>query len=122
MAKFYVQCGPVRVILIAEGIRHAALTAIDRVLSPHSWIYDDPDLSEDDRRTHLMLEALLQLDPVIRVSERGFDRRDAREVGTPETVERWHGLITGMNRLFVAAGLPPRRMTELHCLSDVADR
>lgn len=110
MPKFYVQCGPVRVILAAETIQCAALAALDRTLNHHLWIYDDAGLSDQNRHDHLMLEALLHLDPVVRLSECGFDRDDAVKVGTPEIVEHWHELMTGMNRLFASAGLLPRSM------------
>lgn len=113
MPKFYVQCGPVEVILAAESVSCAALAALDRMLGQHLWIYDDAGLSDHDRHAHLMIEALLHLDPVVRISECGFDREDAQTVGTPETVEMWHGLMTGMNRLFVSAGLMPRNMAAM---------
>ncbi len=113
MAKFYVQCGPVRSILTADSIEQAAFTAMDRTLGIHLWIYDDPGLSEADCHDHLMLEALLHLEPSIRISERGFDRQDAAILGTPEFIERWHKLMVGMNRLFIAAGLPLRPMTAI---------
>ncbi len=111
MAKFYVQCGPVRTILTADAVDQAAFAAMDKALGVHLWIYDDEGLSEADCRDHLMLEALLHLDPSIRVSEQGFDRDDAVLVGTPDFIDRWHKLMVGMSRLFVAAGLPPRPMT-----------
>lgn len=110
MSKYYVQCGPIQTILEADSIDQAALAGMDRTLQTHLWIYDDPGLSEQDRRDHLMLEALMHLDPVVRISEQGFDRVDAQLVGTPETIDTWHRLMVGMNRLFIAAGLPPRSM------------
>jgi hypothetical protein len=113
MSKFYVQCGPVRTILTAESAEQAALAALDPTLQVHVWIYDDPGLSTQDCRDHMMLEALFHLDPAIRVSEQGFDRDDALLVGTPEIVDRWHRLMVGMSRLFVAAGLRPRSIAEL---------
>ena len=108
MAKFYVQCGNIEVILTAETVEQAALSALDRSLQSHLWIYDDAGLSEADCHMHLMLEALMHLAPSIRISEQGFDRNDADQIGTPETVEQWHKLMVGMNRLFIAAGLAPR--------------
>ena len=111
MSKFYVQCGPIEIILAADSIDQAAMAVIDRALQPHLWIYDDAELSELDRRDHLMIEALVHLDPEIRISERGFNRPDAVSVGTPETVEHWHRLMTGINRMLVAAGLAPRSMS-----------
>lgn len=110
MPKFYVQCGPVQVIFNADSTEQAALSALDRTLQNHLWIYDDPGLTPQECHDHLMLEALFHLDPTVRVSEKGFDRSDATLVGTPETVDRWHRLMVGMNRLFLAAGLAPRSM------------
>ena len=109
--KFYVQCGPVQMILTAESARCAALSALGRSLNQHLWIYDDTGLTDQNRRDHLMLEALLHLDPSVKISEQGFDRDDALHLGTPEIVAQWHELMTGMNRLFAAAGLAPRDMS-----------
>ncbi len=111
MAKYYVQCGSIEVILTADSAEQAGLSALDRSLQAHLWIYDDEGLSQEDCRTHLMLEALMHLAPTIRISEQGFDREDASYIGTPETVDHWHQLMVGMNRLFVAAGLAPRPMS-----------
>jgi hypothetical protein len=113
MPKFYVQCGPIQTILVADSAAHAASRALDATLQNHLWIYDDPGLSERDQHDHLMLEALLHLEPTIGVSEQGFSRPDAILIGTPETIEQWHQLMVGMNRLFVAAGLAPRTMGEV---------
>ena len=113
MSKFYVQCGPIQVILTASCEENAAMAALDRSLQTHLWIYDDPDLSTSDCQDHLMLEALLHLDPIIRVSEIGFDRLDAETIGTPEAIQQWHGLMVGMRRLFVAAGLTDRSMSSV---------
>ncbi len=110
MPKFYVQCGPIRTILQAESGRHAAMSALDHTLQSHLWIYDDPELSEQDRQDHLMLEALLHLEPAVEVSEIGFDRADAELYSVPQLIVRWHRLMIGMNRLFAAAGLGPRSM------------
>lgn len=107
MPKFYVQCGPIQLIVDGETGESAALVGIDRVLRPHWWIYDDPGLSDLDRRTHLMLEALLNLESTIRVNERGFDRADGERFGTPELIDQWHGLAASLAGLFGAANLLP---------------
>ena len=120
MAKYYVQCGPIQTILQADSVGQAALSAIDLSLQSHLWIYDDPDLAEQTCHDHLMLEALMHLEPAIRVSERGFNRRDAVTVGTPETIEHWHELMIGMKRLFNEAGLSPRSMAIVAGNSDDA--
>lgn len=113
MPKYYVQCGPVSIVLTASCAESAALAALDRSLQEHVWIYDDAGLSNHDRRTHLMLESLLHLAPTIRISEKGFQSQDYFELGTPETIDQWHRLMEGMNRLFMAAGLPPRSMASI---------
>ncbi|KAA5540660.1 hypothetical protein FYK55_19900 [Roseiconus nitratireducens] len=105
MAKFYVQCGQLRLIQTSDSAESAALSMIDRVLSPHLWIYDDPDLNELDCRRHLMLEALLHLPTEMQISQRGFDRSDASQVSVPETIQQWHALMIGMRRLFAQAGI-----------------
>ena len=102
MAKYYVQCGPIQSILNADSADQAALTVIDRVLQSHSWIYDDPELGERDCHDHLMLEALMHLEPTIQISEQGFDRGDAEQIGTPETINQWHQLMIAIRRLIIA--------------------
>lgn len=111
MAKFYVQCGPIETILMADSAQQAALAALDQSLQSHFWIYSDPDLTAANCRDHLILEALLHLAPQVRVSERGFDRLDAVEVGTPETILAWHKLMVSIQSMFAMAGLPSRSMT-----------
>ncbi|MCO8122957.1 hypothetical protein NHH03_14510 [Stieleria sp. TO1_6] len=105
MAKFYVQCGSIDLVISSDSVDSAAMAIIDRVLAPHLWIYDDQGLSELDCHQHLMLEALLHLPTQICVSQQGFNRKDAEIVSVPETIQTWHALMIGMQRLFAAAGL-----------------
>jgi hypothetical protein len=109
MPEFYVQCGPIQTIIVADSAEQAALSAIDHALQSHLWIYEDPELNEHERHDHLMVEALLHLEPNIRLNERGFDCDDAQLIGTPETIERWHQMNVRINNMLIAAGLPPRR-------------
>ncbi|MEM9364498.1 MAG: hypothetical protein AAGD07_00775 [Planctomycetota bacterium] len=113
MPKFYAQCGPHRLVVTTEDASTAAMRLVDIALSNHGWIYDDETLSDRDRRAHLMLEALLHLDPTVQVSQRGFDREDASRMGTPETVSHWHESMTAVGRLLQAAGLSPRPISQL---------
>ncbi len=46
----------------ADSAEQAALAVVDGALQSHLWIYDDPALTENDCRDHLMMEALLHLD------------------------------------------------------------
>jgi hypothetical protein len=113
MPKYYVQCGPIQCILTADSAQQAALSALGRTLQSHLWVYDDPDLSEQDCRDHFMLEALLHLEPTVSLSERGFDRSDAQHVGTPEPIDRGNRLMLGMKRLFITAGMAPKSMAQV---------
>ena len=118
MPKFYVQCGPVEIVLHADCIESAAISALDCHLQTHTWIYDDDGLTEQDCRDHLLLESLMHLDPAIRVSERGFDRDDAAEIGTPETVYRWHRLMIAVRRMYETAGIGQRRVWQRDVMVD----
>ena len=113
MAKYYVQCGSIRQIRSADCQQQAAVSLVDEALQAHLWIYDDPTISDDDCRDHLMMEALLHLDSVIRVSEKGFDRVDAELVGTPETIQHWHALMVAVAKLLVEAGLRSRSVSSV---------
>jgi hypothetical protein len=110
MSKFYVACGSFSLIITAETAEQAAMRLIDEVMAAHVWIYDDAELSEQDRRDHLILEALLHLGSSVAVSQRGIGRCDAGAFEVPELIEQWHRLMTGLSRLFIAAGLAPRRI------------
>lgn len=105
MPKFYVQCGSVDLILATDSVESAAMAIIDRLLTPHLWVYDDEELTETDCHQHLMLEALLHLPTEISISEKGYDRDDAHRVSVPETITQWHKLMIGMRRLFALSGL-----------------
>lgn len=105
MSKYYIQCGNVDLVLESESPAQAALSALDRALAPHIWIYDDPGLTPEDCLQHLMLEALLHMPTDISVSERGLGGADAVRVPIPETIQTWHALMVGVRRLFLAAGI-----------------
>lgn len=99
MAKFYAQCGPVRLVLNSYDRETAALAVVDSALQQHLWIYEDPKLRDRSRKDHLMMEALLHLDSSIKISEQGFDRSDAVEVGVPEMIQHWHRLMMTLSRI-----------------------
>ncbi len=110
MSKFYATCGSHSLVITAPNAQHAAMRLMDEVLGAHIWIYEDSSLSEQQRRDHLVLEALLHLAPEVAVSEIGIQRNEAGEFGVPELLEDWHRLMTAVSRLFVAAGLAPERV------------
>jgi hypothetical protein len=110
MSKYYATCGSHSLVVTAPNAEQAAMRLMDEVLGSHIWIYDDSSLSEQQRRDHLVLEALLHLAPEVAVSEIGIHRNEAGEFGVPELLEDWHRLMTAVSRLFVAAGLNPERV------------
>jgi len=110
MAKYYVTCGSAQWVVDAESARQAAMRLMDELLGDHIWIYDDAELSEQDRRDHLVIETLLHIGTEMIVSERGADRSEAGTFGVPELLDDWDRLMTAVSRLFVAAGLAPRRV------------
>lgn len=110
MPKFYVACGSHQLIVEAPTAKCAATKLTDQLLAPHVWIYDDRDLSEQDRRDHLVLEALLHMGSSLAVSERGFGHNEAGDFEVPEMIDEWHKLMTGISRLFVQVGIDPRRV------------
>ncbi|MCC9601801.1 hypothetical protein LOC67_14670 [Stieleria sp. JC731] len=105
MAKFYIWCGQAELVLNSESAETAALAMMDRILTPHLWIYDDPDLSECECLQHLMLEALLHLPTEIGISEVGIGGHESKTIPVPDTIQKWHSLMIGMRDVFTEAGL-----------------
>jgi hypothetical protein len=122
MSKYYVTCGSLSLVVTAESAHQAAIRLLDEAMASHVWIYDDADLSDSDRRDHLTLEALLHLASSVSVSERGLGRQETAQFGVPELLEHWHCLMTAVSRLFVAAGLPPRRVLPAPLTATVSPR
>jgi hypothetical protein len=93
MAKFYVQSGGLKLVLQARDSRCAAIWAAHRTLSRSlPFLCDEPE-------GYLELADLTQLGPTIRVSQRGFDRDDAREYETLDIVGEWNQLLVALDRL-----------------------
>jgi hypothetical protein len=110
MAKFYASCGSQTLTISAPSAQFAAMRLIDEAMSAHIWIYDDASLSEQVRRDHLVLEALLHLGATVRVSQRGVGRNDDGEFGVPELLDEWHKLMMGLSQMTIAVGLAERRL------------
>lgn len=114
MAKFYASCGSQALTISAPNAQFAAMRLIDEALAAHVWIYEDPQLGEQERRDHLVLEALLHLNTSVKVSEVGCGRDEAGEFGVPELIEEWHRLMTGLSQMVFTVGLSERRVLPLH--------
>ena len=118
MAKYYVQCGSTELVITRDSSECAALAMVDRLLSPHLWIYDDPGLSDTECLQHLMIEALMHLPTEIIVSERGFGRADGQRFGLPEMIQSWHALVVSVKRLLINGGLRIRAKSVVTGASD----
>ncbi|MEZ6078888.1 MAG: hypothetical protein R3C56_25405 [Pirellulaceae bacterium] len=110
MAKYYASCGSQTLTISAPTAQFAAMRLIDEAMAAHVWIYDDASLSEQTRRDHLVLEALLHLGATVRVSQRGLGRNDEGEFGVPELLDEWHKLMMGLTQMTIAVGLTQRNV------------
>ena len=100
MAKYYVQSGPCRMVLGAQDAEAAALTAMHSRLADIAFIYDaGSELTESQRLDQVLMQALIELDTTIAVSEVGFDRVDAAVFETFELAVQWHQLACALVRL-----------------------
>lgn len=110
MPKFYVTCGCQQQVVACENAQQAAFQMIDDCLSAHMWIYDDAELTEQDRRDHLVLEALMHLGTSVDVSERGNGRCEAGQFEVPKMIDQWHKLMTSLARVLSEHGLDETRI------------
>ena len=95
MAKYYVQSGTLRTVIQAESARKAAIWAIHQVLGQVLPTEDDfggPISTEFDDGNHCLARR-------VRVSQRGFDRKDAATHLTHEVVGEWSQLVSTLDRL-----------------------
>lgn len=99
MAKFYVQSGTVRAVIDAESQDRAALWVVHRAMQQIMPIYDDRELSAQQKCDNALVEGMLVLDARIKLSEVGFDRPDCLSLDTFEVVAEWHRLMVALERL-----------------------
>jgi len=99
MAKYYVQSGTLKAVISAESEDRAALWVVHRAMQQIMPIYEDQDLTAQQKCDTVMVEGLIVLDPTIRMSEVGFDRDDAAVAETFEVVAEWHQLMIALEKL-----------------------
>lgn len=99
MPKYYLKSGNMRHVLTACDAEGAAATALDHFLAPHSWVFGDDALSEQDKRAHLAIETLLALDATISVSQIGFgNTTDRMQFLTADLLDSHIRLATALHR------------------------
>jgi hypothetical protein len=99
MPKFYVQSGDVEMVLQANDSRCAAIWAVHRTLSQSL-----PFLCEN-AADYAAIADLTRLGDAIAVSERGFDRPEARWYDTLDIVTEWNQLLAALDRMQEAIDL-----------------
>ncbi len=99
MAKYYVQSGNVRTIISAEDAEKAALWAVHCAMRQVVPVYDDEELSPQEKSEVSVVEGIRVLGHTIRISEIGFDRLDGEQRDTFELLVQWHQLMTALARL-----------------------
>lgn len=98
MAKYYIQSGTARLVVDAQDEERASLWFIHRTLESIQPIYEDPSIDAQRKLDSTMTASLLDLDSSIFISEQGFDREDAAERDTLDTVLYWHQLMIALSR------------------------
>ena len=99
MAKYYIQSGTVRTIVSADDCEKAALWTVHKIMQQVVPVYDDIELSAEEKGDVALVQGVMVLGNSIKVSERGFDRDDAEELDTFDLICHWHQLMLALSRL-----------------------
>lgn len=99
MAKYYVQSGNVRTVISADDHEKAALWVVHRTLKQVVPVYDDSEMSADEKSDAAVVEGVMVLGNTIRINEVGFDQTENLELDTFELVVHWHQLMIALDRL-----------------------
>ncbi|MEX2026847.1 MAG: hypothetical protein WEH44_06090 [Pirellulaceae bacterium] len=94
MAKFYVESGNLRTVISANNSRGAALWAAHRTLSDVlPFVGPECEIPTNENGQPF------KLGETVRVSQRGFGRRDGRQYATLDLISEWSQLIVALSRL-----------------------
>lgn len=99
MAKYYVQSGNVQTVVSADDCEKAALWVIHKALQQVVPVYEDAELTPEEKSDVAVVEGIMVLGNSIKISEIGFDRSDAQELDTFNLVNHWHQLMIALDRL-----------------------
>lgn len=102
MAKFYVQSGTVKMVLQARDSRSAAIWVAHRTLGDSLPFMDEQPMDGLPAEEVTAKADVARLDESIRVSQRGFDRTDAKVFETLDIVSEWSRLLVALERLSAA--------------------
>ncbi len=99
MAKFYVQSGNVRSVVSADEAEKAALWIVHKTLQQVVPVYEDSELTAEEKSDVALLQGIMVLGNQIQISEKGFDRDDAENIDTFDLLVHWHQLMIALDRL-----------------------
>lgn len=99
MAKYYIQSGNVHTVISADDSEKAALWVVHKAMQQVVPVYEDAELTPDQKSEVAIVQGIMVLGNTMRVSEVGFDRLDAEHLDTFELVVHWHQLMIALARL-----------------------
>ena len=99
MAKYYIQSGTVRTVISADDHEKAALWTIHKTMQQVVPVYDDVELTAEEKGDVALVQGVMVLSDTIKISEVGFDRDDADQLDTFELLAHWHQLMLALSRL-----------------------
>ena len=99
MAKYYVESGNVKTVIAADDAEKAALWVVHKAMQQVIPVYEDQELTPDQKSEVAVIQGIMVLGNTMRISEIGFDRLDGEELDTFELVVHWHQLMVALAKL-----------------------
>lgn len=99
MAKFYVQSGNFRTTVSAQDAECAALWVIHKAMRQVAPVYEETELTPQQKSHFALANGLMVLGNEIRLSEVGFDSKQSVEFDTFDLIVHWHQLMVAASRL-----------------------
>ena len=100
MSKYYVQSGTLKIVVHSASEDRAALWAVHQVLAQVLPVFDDAELSAQEKQDVASFRGMQILEEEIEVSERGFARDDATIFRTAHLVTEWSQLVIALEKLY----------------------
>jgi hypothetical protein len=113
MAKFYVKSGNFQTTVSAEDAQRAALWVVHKAMRQVAPVYDETELTPQQKSHFALANGLMVLGNEIRLSEVGFDSQNHVEFDTFELIVEWHQLMVAVSRL--EQWLQPELNNDYYC-------
>jgi hypothetical protein len=99
MAKYYVQSGTLQTVISADDPRKAALWAVHKAMQQILPLYDDDNLTAEEKRRHAHRRGYAVLGDEIRIGELGFESAENTHFDTFDVVTEWNQLMVALARI-----------------------